>query len=128
MGLSSVRAVNYRSAPGKRAFRSWTFVHKGQPRAAVGFSFGLLLALFARLKLIPDPANALQEAVSAMKKSQEHLRAEVPAVNNPAKRYAGQLMGRWVTVFAQGRLRPLRAVSRDRSMKWPKPGLTLNPA
>jgi glucose/mannose-6-phosphate isomerase len=85
----------------------WTFVHKGQPRAAVGFSFGLLLALFARLKLIPDPANALQEAVSAMKKSQEHLHAEVPAVNNPAKRYAGQLMGRWVTVFGAGALTPV---------------------
>ena len=35
----------------------WTFHHTGQPRAAVGFSFGLLLALFARLKLIPDPAQ-----------------------------------------------------------------------
>ncbi len=85
----------------------WTFVHNGQPRAAVGFSFGLLLALFARLKLIPDPGSALQEAVSAMKKSQEHLRAEVPAVNNPAKRYAGQLMGRWVTVFGAGPLAPV---------------------
>ncbi|MCJ7583174.1 MAG: bifunctional phosphoglucose/phosphomannose isomerase, partial [Anaerolineales bacterium] len=27
----------------------WKFEHKGQPRAAVGYSFGLLLAAFARL-------------------------------------------------------------------------------
>jgi glucose/mannose-6-phosphate isomerase len=85
----------------------WRFDHKGQPRAAVGFSFGLLLSLFARLKLIPDPAKDMEEAVAAMKKSQEHLRADVLAVHNPAKRYAGQLMGRWVTVMGAGILAPV---------------------
>ncbi len=85
----------------------WLFHHSGQPRAAVGFSFGLLLALFARLNLIPDPAKDVEAAVAAMKKSQEHLRADVPAVNNSAKRYAGQLMGRWVTVMGAGILAPV---------------------
>jgi glucose/mannose-6-phosphate isomerase len=86
---------------------TWTFQHAGQPRAAVGYSFGLLLALFARLKLIPDPTPDLVGAVEAMKKSQQNLRAEVPAVKNPAKRYAGQLMGRWVTVYGTGILMPV---------------------
>ncbi len=36
--------------------------------------------------LIPDPSADVAEAVSAMKKSQEQLRADVPAANNPAKR------------------------------------------
>ncbi len=85
----------------------WTFNHAGQPRAAVGFSFGLLLALLARLKLIPDPSKELADAVEAMKKSQEKNRADVPAALNPAKRYAGQLMGRWVTVFGAGILAPV---------------------
>ncbi len=85
----------------------WTFNHKGQPRAAVGFSFGLLLALLARLNLIPDPSKDLNEAIEAMKKSQEHLRADVPTVHNSAKRYAGQLMGRWVTIFGAGALSPV---------------------
>src|SRR5829696_5493078 len=48
----------------------WTFDHTGQPRAAVGFSFGLLLAMFQRLRLIPDQKDALDEALEAMKKSQ----------------------------------------------------------
>jgi glucose/mannose-6-phosphate isomerase len=86
---------------------TWIFQHAGQPRAAVGYSFGLLLALFARLKLIPDPTSDLMGAVEAMKKSQQNLRAEVPAVKNPAKRYAGQLMGRWVTVYGTGILTPV---------------------
>jgi glucose/mannose-6-phosphate isomerase len=85
----------------------WAFNHQGQPRAAVGFSFGLLLALLARLKLIPDPSKDLDEAIDAMKNSQEHWRADVPAVHNAAKRYAGQLMGRWVTVFGAGALAPV---------------------
>ena len=84
-----------------------TFDHKGQPRAAVGFSFGILLAVFVKLGLIPDQSALVAGAVDAMKKSQEHLRADVETVHNPAKRYAGQLMGRWVTVFAAGILAPV---------------------
>jgi glucose/mannose-6-phosphate isomerase len=85
----------------------WIFNHTGQPRSAVGFSFGLLLALFARLELIPDPAQDVAETVEAMKKSQARLRPDIPAVKNPAKRYAGQLLGRWITVFGAGPLAPV---------------------
>jgi glucose/mannose-6-phosphate isomerase len=85
----------------------WQFEHEGQPRAAIGFSFGLLLALFARMRLIPDPAAEMAEAIEAMRKAQQKNRAEVAAALNPAKRYAGQLMGRWVTVFGAGLLAPV---------------------
>lgn len=87
----------------------WTFEHEGQPRAAVGFSFGLLLAMFQRLGFIPDQKEALEDALASMKRSQERIRPEVPTVKNPAKRYAGQLMGRWVTVVASGLM---KAVAR----------------
>jgi len=40
--------------------------------------------------------------VAAMIKSQDYWKADVTAANNPAKRYAGQLMGRWVTLMASG--------------------------
>ncbi len=86
---------------------AWKFAHAGQPRAAVGYSFGLLLAAFARLGLIPDPAGEMAGAVDAMKKQQAHLEAKVLVVNNPAKRQAGQLMGRWVNVYGAGRLAPV---------------------
>jgi len=85
----------------------WRFEHHGQPRAAVGYSFGLLLAVFARLGLIPDPENELREAVAAMQQQQENLGAEVVAAKNPAKRMAGQLLNRWVTVFGAGLLAPV---------------------
>lgn len=85
----------------------WTFDHAGQPRAAVGFSFGLLLAMFQRLGFIPDQREAVRDAVASMKKAQENLKADVPAATNPAKRYAGQLMGRWVTIMGSGLMAPV---------------------
>jgi glucose/mannose-6-phosphate isomerase len=86
---------------------TWKFQHAGQPRAAVGYSFGLLLALLVRLGFVTDPAPELEKAVAAMRQQQESLQAEVPAVHNPAKRMAGQLMGRWVTVLGSGILSPV---------------------
>ena len=85
----------------------WKFEHDGQPRAAVGFSFGLLLALFVRLGLIPDQADLLAGAVAAMKRSQERLKPDVSTARNAAKRYAGQLMGRLVLIVASGYLAPV---------------------
>ena len=82
----------------------WEFDHAVQPRAAVGFSFGLLLAMFQRLGFIPEQRDAVDDAIESMKKSQEHIKAHIPAARNPAKRYAGQLMGRWVTIVGSGLL------------------------
>jgi glucose/mannose-6-phosphate isomerase len=88
-------------------FPLWTFEHHGQPRAAVGYSFGMLLALFTRMGLIPNPDVELSGAITAMRKQQASLQVNVPAVRNPAKRLAGQLMGRWVMVFGADVLEPV---------------------
>jgi len=85
----------------------WSFEHKGQPRSAVGFSFGLLLAMFQRLGFIPDQKESVDDAVASMKRSQGYLKADVIAAKNPAKRYAGQLMGRWVTIMGSDLMAPV---------------------
>ena len=85
----------------------WQFTHAGQPRAAVGYSFGLLLSAFFRLGFIPDPKVELEDTVSAMLRQQENLKIEVAVNSNPAKRIAGQLVGRWVTVLGSGLLAPV---------------------
>ena len=85
----------------------WIFDHEGQPRAGVGFSFGLLLALFDRLGLLPDSSDELTDAITTMREQQAHLTANIPAVHNMAKRQAGQLIGRWVTVIGAEILTPV---------------------
>jgi glucose/mannose-6-phosphate isomerase len=85
----------------------WTFQHEGQPRAAVGFSFGLLLALLTRLDMLPDPSPELAETIKAMRNQQGSLRADIPVAQNLAKRLAGQMAGRWVMVFGADVLEPV---------------------
>lgn len=85
----------------------WRFNHGGPPRAAVGYSFGLLLAILARLNLISDPADEVINAVEAMRRQQHRMRAEVPVIDNVAKRIAGQMMGRWSTIVGPGLLAPV---------------------
>lgn len=85
----------------------WTFKHDFQPRAAVGYSFGLLLASVHRLGLIPDPGAELGGAIEAMKEQQKTLLPEVPDIHNSSKRMAGQFMGRWITIFGAGLMAPV---------------------
>jgi glucose/mannose-6-phosphate isomerase len=85
----------------------WQFEFNSQPRAAVGYSFGLLLAAVSRLGLIPDPSAELAEAVEAMKAQQAELLPEIDVPRNPSKRLAGQLIDRWVTVWGAGLLAPV---------------------
>ncbi len=85
----------------------WIFKHQGQPRAAVGYSFSLLLNVLTRLGFIPDPLPELNDAVRAMQDGREKLAPELPDHHNPAKRLAGQLIDRWVSVFGADFLAPV---------------------
>jgi glucose/mannose-6-phosphate isomerase len=91
----------------KKDVNLWIFQHKGQPRAAVGYSFCLLLNVFTRLGFIPDPSEDLFGAVEEMKKQRASLAADLPDHKNPAKRMAGQLIGRWVSIFGADLLAPV---------------------
>lgn len=85
----------------------WVFTHNGQPRAAVGFSFGLLLALFVRLGLVHDLSEEVAGTVDLMKKIRNAVSIDVPIHKNPAKRLAGQMTGRHITVFGSGFMAPV---------------------
>ena len=107
----SLMAISTGGILAKKAGQSesihWAFEHQGQPRAAIGYSFGLLLALFSRLGLVPDPTDELRDAIAAMRAQAKTISPQVPVVNNLAKRMGGQLMGRWVSVFGAGILAPV---------------------
>jgi glucose/mannose-6-phosphate isomerase len=85
----------------------WVFDHQGQPRAAVGYSFALLLNVFARLGFIPDPQSEIKETVQILKEHRDQLAPQLPDHQNPAKRMAGQMIDRWVCVFGADLLAPV---------------------
>ena len=85
----------------------WKFEHRGQPRAAVGYSFGLLLAALLHLHVTSDPSKEIGGANLAMREQQKSLRANLPVMQNPAKRIALQLVDHWVCVFGAGILAPV---------------------
>lgn len=91
----------------ERAIPLWQFTHNGQPRSAVGFSFGLLLALVTRLNLISDPNKSVKLAIDAMRQMIQSINIDMPVKRNQAKRIAGQLVDRWVTIVAADYLTPL---------------------
>ena len=82
----------------------WIFDHVGQPRTAIGWSVGLLLALFFRLDLIEDQRVAVEEAVMLLAEGIQKLGKDSPVSNNPAKRLAGQLLERNVVIYGSGGL------------------------
>lgn len=85
----------------------WQYAYPSQPRAAVGYSFSLMLAILWRLNLFADPSREFLGAIEQMKNSQKYLKADIPVTQNPAKRMAGQLIDRWVVIIASGILAPV---------------------
>ncbi len=91
----------------KRGGLLWSFEHDGQPRSAVGWTFGLLLALFHQLGFITDQGKEIQFTRQAMLEQQKQIAPHVPLLKNPAKRLAGQLMDRWVCIVGSGIFAPV---------------------
>ena len=85
----------------------WIFSHAGQPRAAVGIVFALLVKAFTTLGLIPQLDADILGCVNVLREQRELLTGASPVFRNPAKRMAGQLMGRWVTIFGSDILEPV---------------------
>ena len=73
---------------------------------AISYHFGLLLAACHRLGLLSGAPEELRAAVDALQAQQAALGPSVPVARNPAKRTAGQLVGRWVVVLGVGLFAP----------------------
>jgi len=78
------------------------FDYKSQPRAALGYSFTLLLGLLCRLKLLRDYSAELEDAVQVMEAWQAEIGPEVVTARNAAKSLAARLVGRLPVVYGAG--------------------------
>ncbi|MEP7286230.1 MAG: bifunctional phosphoglucose/phosphomannose isomerase [Chloroflexota bacterium] len=85
----------------------WHFDHEGQSRAALGWIFGLLLALVNRLGLVPDLSVDVVDAIEAVRGRITLLGIDGRIARNPAKRLAGQLIGRIPVIYGSGIMAPV---------------------
>jgi len=85
----------------------WKFTHCGQPRAAVGYSFGLLYCLLSRLHIIPDQKEIIDQVISILQKNLKSWDVNIPAAKNLSKRIAGQAIGRISFFFGAEHLEPV---------------------
>jgi glucose/mannose-6-phosphate isomerase len=76
--------------------------YQSQPRAALGYSFTLLLGLFCRLGLVRDHSVDLDEAVQVMEAWQAEIEPAIPAARNAAKSLTGRLCDRLPVVYGAG--------------------------
>ena len=76
--------------------------YQSQPRAALGYSFTLLLGLFCRLGLVRDHSADLDEAVQVMEAWQAEIEPAIPAARNAAKSLAGRLGDQLPVVYGAG--------------------------
>lgn len=81
--------------------------HKAIQSAEAPVVFAQVVAALSRLGQFPNPDAEMRACVAAMQTTQASLRAETPVSRNPAKRMAGQLVGRTVTFFASEALAPV---------------------
>jgi glucose/mannose-6-phosphate isomerase len=85
----------------------WQFDYKSQPRAALGWSLGMLIGLAHRLGLAPTLEADLKETTALLRAEQRVLGVESPLSRNPAKRGAGQLIGRIPVFYGGGLFEPV---------------------
>jgi glucose/mannose-6-phosphate isomerase len=83
------------------------FSYESQPRAALGFSFTLLLGILCRLGLVRPFDADLEEGIQVMRSWQGELAPHVPTQDNAAKRLAWQLVDRLPVVYGAGFLAPV---------------------
>jgi glucose/mannose-6-phosphate isomerase len=81
-----------------------SFSYKAQPRAAVGYSFSLVLGVLASLGYIKDKSQDMDEAISVMKVWQSEICETIPAAQNRAKQIAQWIFGGLPIVYGAGYL------------------------
>jgi glucose/mannose-6-phosphate isomerase len=77
-----------------------TFSYKAQPRAALGYSLGLVLGVLAKLGFVRDLSDDIEAALSDLAKLEE--RVHEGARTNDAKRMALELQGRIPFAYGAG--------------------------
>lgn len=79
-----------------------SFQYLAQPRAALGFSFGMLLGLLVKLGYVDASRIGVEEAISTASSAPSFMGPEVQTSDNRAKQLALRLHGKLPVVYGAG--------------------------
>ncbi len=84
-----------------------TFAWTGEPRSALGWSFVSLLAICAKLRLLPPLDVQMRSAIAGLRTATAEFGRDVPETSNPAKQLARRLAGRLPVFIGAQALAPV---------------------
>jgi glucose/mannose-6-phosphate isomerase len=79
-----------------------SFDYKSPPRAALPFSFFILLGLFQKLEIIKNQTELVRETLSNLNNLEITVNEKIPQSRNPAKTLAQKLPGCLVVIYGAG--------------------------
>jgi len=85
----------------------WRYAHAGPARTALAWQLGLLCAFVSRMGWVSDLGADVAEAVQVLRTQQPEIDLTVPAIKNPAKRQAGQMLERIPYLYGGGIMAPV---------------------
>jgi glucose/mannose-6-phosphate isomerase len=77
----------------------FTFSYKSQPRAALPFSFFILLGLLKNAGIVKNLSNEIASSILQLNRTASKINENVPFVQNTAKAIAGKLHGHLAAIY-----------------------------
>lgn len=85
----------------------WVLPDHKFDRTTLGFDTFILYGILYKLGLAQDISQEISKLKTNLETTIQHLDIKVPSALNPAKRLAGQMVGRWVKIVAGGVMLPI---------------------
>jgi glucose/mannose-6-phosphate isomerase len=90
-----------------KSFAHWVLPDHKFDRTTLGFDTFILYGILYKLGLAPDISQEISKLNSNLETTIQHIDVKVPSALNPAKRLAGQMVGRWIKIIAGGVMLPI---------------------
>ncbi len=85
----------------------WVLPDHKFDRTTLGFDTFMLYGILHKMGLTPDISQDILNLKLNLEKTIQHIDVNIPSALNPAKRLAGQMVGRWIKIIAGGVMLPI---------------------
>lgn len=91
----------------KNMLGHWKLKEEAFSRTWIGYDLMILYGLLYQLNLVADISNGVKRIEDEVARSLEFIDISIPSSQNPAKRLAGQMVGRWIKIIGGEITKPI---------------------